>query len=89
MKDEMYDDIDEKLQNQFPKLYQRFHHGNDGSDTWFLSTSVNYENYEDEPAPGENRIWNTKSNGYATVLDLLQVLEEMHSQSVNRFHRNS
>lgn len=87
LSDKKYDDIDETLRYRFRKLYQRFQNGNDGSDDWFLSSSVSYVNYEDEPTAGENMLWNRNSRGFETVLDLLQVILilAIYSHLIERF----
>lgn len=80
LKDPSYDDIDDKLRNQFAKLFHRGEKVYEGTDTWYL-TSCHGE-FEDDPGLGENLVWNTKSKGYATVLDLLQVNNVFHTANL-------
>lgn len=71
LEDATYDGIDDKLRNQFAKVFHKLQNVYDGTNTWYL-TSCHGE-FTDEPGPGENLVWNTNSRGYATVLDLLLV----------------
>lgn len=83
LKDSEYDNVDIKLRNQFARLFHQFQNVYDGTDTWYLSSC--HGEFEDEPGPGENLIWNTNSRGYATVLDLLQVKQTSNTNQLKMF----
>lgn len=74
IQDGLYDDIDEKQRNQFPKLFHKCENVYEATDAWYLTSCRGQ--LVDEPGPGENLIWNANSRGYATVFDLLQVKEK-------------
>lgn len=74
LKEDKYNDIDDTLRNQFAKLYHRFRNSYDASDTWHLTSSA--EAFEHG---GDNYLWNTKSRGFATIFDLLQVIVQFKS----------
>lgn len=71
LKDDKYNDIDDKLRNQYAKLIHKFQNAYDATDTWYLSSCA--DAYGDDEGPNSYLIWNTKSRGYATIFDLLQV----------------